>query len=68
MWNWLSAQGRSGGILLGVKIDHLELEDCKIRDFSIEVTVRNRVSNFRWVLLIVYGPAHHDLSANFLED
>lgn len=30
------------------------------------MTIRNRLSNFRWVMVTVYGPVQHDLSADFL--
>ena len=56
------------GILLGVKVDLLELEDCTIRDFSIEVTIKNRISNFRWAFVVVYGPTQHNLSNLFLDE
>ena len=56
------------GILLGVKVDLLELEDCTIRDFSIDVTIKNRISNFRWAFVVVYGPAQHNLSNLFLDE
>ena len=68
IWLWLSARGRSWGILLGLKSDFLELESHEVKEFCICATIRNRISNFRWILIIVYGPAHHDLSPRFLEE
>jgi exonuclease III len=65
-WFWLPPQGRSGGILVGVKIDTLEVEAHSIRTFSIQTTIRSRLTNFRWELVTVYGPTHHDLSPDFL--
>ena len=67
-WNWLPARGHSGGILVGVKLDDKEVEDWFVGDFLIAVTIRERKTNFRWVLMTVYGPAQHDLSANFLTE
>ena len=32
------------------------------------MTVRDRVSNFRWEMICVYGPAQHDKSALFVEE
>ena len=66
-WLWLPAKGKSGSILLGVNIDHLEVEDHEIRFFSIRATIRDRRSNFRWNFVTVYGPAHHDSSPIFLD-
>jgi len=34
----------------------------------IAVTIRERKTNFRWVLMTVYGPAQHDLSVDFLTE
>ena len=68
IWFWLAARGRSGVILLGVKSDVLEVENHEIKEFCICATIRGRVSNFRWNLIFVYGPAHHDLSHSFLEE
>ena len=31
------------------------------------VIVRHRIMNFRWELPVVYGPANHDLSLDFLQ-
>ena len=67
-WNWLPARGHSGGILVGVKLDDKEVEDWFVGDFLIAVTIRERKTNFRWVLMTVYGPAQHDLSVDFLTE
>ena len=68
IWFWLPATRKSGGILLGVNYDSLEVEEHVIRDFSICATIRDRRSNYRWTLIILYGPAHHDNSTLFLEE
>ena len=67
IWFWLPTTRKSGGILLGVNYDSLEVEEHVIRDFSICATIRDRRSNYRRTLIIVYGPAHHDNSTLFLE-
>lgn len=67
-WIWVPAQGLSGGILVGIKTDIMEMEDVKIGHYSIATTLIHRVSNFRWIQVTVYGPAHHDASRDFLEE
>ena len=67
-WSWLPARGKFGGILLGIKVDSLEMETCSLGEFCIQMTVRDRVSNFRWEMICVYGPAQHDKSALFVEE
>ena len=67
-WVWLPARGHSGGILLGARVDTLEVEAHDIREFSIQMDLRNRLTNFRCSVVVVYGPAQHDLSRNFLAE
>lgn len=67
-WHWIPAVGHSGGILLGVKEDFLEVESCDSGNFFVSMGVRSRLSNFRWELIVVYGLAHHDMSQRFLEE
>jgi len=66
-WNWLAATGHSGGILLGVKNDLLEIENLEVDDFFVGVTVRHRKLNFIWDFVNVYGPANHDISPDFIQ-
>ena len=66
--NWLPTCGHSGGILVGVKLDDKDDEDWFVSDFLIAVTIRERKINFRWVLMVVYGHAQHDLSTDFLTE
>jgi exonuclease III len=65
-WVWLAARGRSGGILMGVKVDTLELESHSVGDYTVLMTIRNKLNNFRWEVVTVYGPAQHDYSLDFL--
>lgn len=67
-WKWSPAKGKSGGLLIGVNLSKLELEDFEVLDFCISMSVRDRVSNFRWLIVTVYGPAHHDRSGDFLRE
>ena len=68
MRNWLPARGHSGGILVGVRDDVLEVEGWETGIFFLGVTIRNRLDNFRWVLFVVYGPAQHEHSSSFLAE
>jgi exonuclease III len=67
-WEWLPARGHSGGILLGVKEDNFQVENWEHGAYYQGVTIRDRKSNFRWDLIIVYGPAQHNYSREFLEE
>ena len=65
-WKWLPTQGRSGGILMGVDQSVLEMKDANILSYCIAMTIRDRRSNFRWVMVTVYGLVNHDLCNDFL--
>ena len=67
-WFWLPSRGLSGGILMGIKGDVLEIEDNWIGEFCIQVTLRERRLNVRWSLITVYGPASHDFSIDFIKE
>jgi hypothetical protein len=50
---------------MGANLDSLEIEDCCVVDFCIAMTLRDRRTNFRWVMVTVYGPINHQLSELF---
>ena len=53
---------------MGVKEDLLQVEKWEQGEFFVGATVRHRILNFRWDVLVVYGPANHELSMSFLEE
>jgi hypothetical protein len=53
---------------MGVKEGQLEVEDSEIGDHYVNMVLRDRVSNFRWELITVYGPAQHDESQDFISE
>jgi exonuclease III len=68
-WNWVAAKGHSGGgILLGVKEDGLQVEDWYEGEFYIATKIRNRIDNWRWNVVVLYGPADHSHSRRFLDE
>ena len=44
VWNWILAVGHSGGILVGVKNDILEIEGWELGTFFVSATIRNRTN------------------------
>jgi hypothetical protein len=60
--------GHSGGILVGIKDETYELEESKIGDYFINMVLRSRLSNVRWELITVYGPAQHISSCDFISE
>lgn len=63
-----SGQGSFWGLLSGVNLEHFEVEDSCLGTYSLSILVRNRLSNHRFWFVNVYGPAQHNLSAEFIEE
>ena len=67
-WYCCPPRGRSGGILLGVKTDSMEVLAVSDGDFNIKLHILNKSNNFKWSLVTVYGPAQKDHKAAFLRE
>lgn len=65
---WVPAKGHSGGLIMGINCDLLEIEESAQNDHFMGIQVRNRCSNFRFWVVDVYGPAQHDLSGTFITE
>jgi hypothetical protein len=68
VWIWLGDKGHSGGILVGVKDGLHEVEDSEIGEYYTSMVLRDKVTNFRWELISVYGPAQHAKSVDFIAE
>lgn len=53
---------------MGVKEDALEVEQEDKGSFYVSMVIRNRLNNFRWELITVYGPANHAMSSDFISE
>jgi hypothetical protein len=53
---------------MGFKTNLFEMEDFEVGEFYVSMMLWHRTRNFRWEMLTVYGPAHHDLSASFISE
>ncbi|XP_073360452.1 uncharacterized protein [Aegilops tauschii subsp. strangulata] len=70
-WHWLPSSGiagHSGGILLGVKDATFEVGSMDRGEFFVSMEVFERALNFKWEIIIVYGPADHSRSVSFLDE
>ncbi|PUZ59464.1 hypothetical protein GQ55_4G043800 [Panicum hallii var. hallii] len=66
LWYWTEPHGRSGGILLGVNIDVLDIGSIEEGDYYVKFRLKNKSDNFQWVLVAVYGAAQPEYKENFL--
>jgi hypothetical protein len=67
-WTSQPPRGRSGGILLGVGTDTIEIMARSGGDYHIKLHIHNRVDNFMWSLVAVYGAAQEEYKADFLRE
>jgi hypothetical protein len=65
-WAWKGAKGHSGGMLMGVNEDRSEVEEIDMVEYFMSMVLRNRLTNLRWELITVYGPAQHSQSTDFI--
>ena len=69
-FTWISRppRGRSGGLLLGIRNDTMDVLASSDGDFYIKVHLRNKADNFTWSLVAVYGAAQDEHKAAFLRE
>ena len=68
-WHWLPSSGvtgHSGGILLGVKDATFEVGSMDRGSHFVSMELWERDVNFKWEVIVVYGPADHRRSEAFL--
>jgi hypothetical protein len=68
VWQWTAPHGRSGGILLGVNLDVLDVGSIDDGYFFVKFRLRDRKSDFKWVLVAVYGEAQPEFKESFLTE
>jgi hypothetical protein len=53
---------------MGVREDNYQVENFEVDDFYVSMGLRNKVTNFRWELITIYGLANHDRSVEFIAE
>lgn len=53
---------------MGVRNDNLEIEQADMADYFMATLIRNRITNVRFWVVNVYGPAQHEKSGDFLQE
>ncbi|KAI5000172.1 hypothetical protein ZWY2020_004761 [Hordeum vulgare] len=70
-WHCLPSSGttgHSGGILLGVKDATFEIGSTDRGEFCVRMELFEWVLNFKWEVIVAYGPVDHRRSAAFLAE
>jgi hypothetical protein len=60
--------GHSGGVLLGVKQEVVEVGAFDQGEFFLNALVSHKKDGFKWEVGVVYGPAQHENIEAFLEE
>jgi hypothetical protein len=68
LWSWVSPQGQSGGILLGVNLAVFYVRYIDLGDFYLKFHLRNKDDGFQWALIAVYGAAQEEHKDRFLTE
>jgi hypothetical protein len=68
VWHWTTPHGRSGGILLGVNLDVLDVGTIDDGDLFVKFRLRDKGSDFKLVLVAVYGAAQPEFKEAFLTE
>jgi hypothetical protein len=67
-WNFLTANGIDGGILLGSRDDTMDVTNVISHTFSISCILNEKTQNFSWKLLVVFGPAYEKKKVEFIDE
>lgn len=68
IWHSKAPKGRSSGILLGIDLNEYDIGVISEGDFFVKFQICNKSDNFKWSLVVVYGPAQQNLKESFFFD
>jgi hypothetical protein len=68
LWYTMAPKGRSGGMLVGVDLQVLDIGAIYERDFFVKFRLCNKPDSFKWALVALYGPAQDDQKEKFLAE
>jgi hypothetical protein len=64
----MAPKGRSGGMLVGVDLQTLDIDAIDERDYYVKFHLCNKSDSFNWALVAVYGPTQEDQKEGFLAE
>jgi hypothetical protein len=68
LWYTRAPKGRSGGILVGVDLQVLDIGAIYERDFFVKFRLCNKSDSLKRALVALYGPAQDDQKEKFLAE
>jgi hypothetical protein len=54
--------------LIGTREDSLNITNVSLHNFAISYILHEKIQNFSWKLLVVYGPAYEDKKVEFIDE
>ena len=67
-WFCLPPHGRSGGILVGINTETLQIKNVITGDFCVNLHIRSKHDGFEWAFIPVYGAAQDSHKPEFLSE
>jgi exonuclease III len=67
-WFCLPPHGRSGGIVVGINSDTLQVLKVDTGDFCVKLHIKCKRDGFEWIMVSVYGAAQDTHKAEFLAE
>lgn len=68
LWLWNPSNGKSGGILVGIRRELYDVCEFKQGEYMLHVNLWDKVNKVKWDLLTVYGAAHEGEKMAFLAE
>jgi exonuclease III len=68
LWDWSPAKGKSGGILIGLKLDTFDVGMRTQGDFILMHKLWDKRLEVKWCIMNVYGAAQEDQRESFLRE
>jgi hypothetical protein len=67
-WEFLPANGTSGGILVRVRDESFIMSGVSVLKSSVSCMLQDKKSNFCWKLVVVYGSPYEEGKADFIDE
>jgi hypothetical protein len=66
LWYSKTPRGKSAGMLLGVDLQMYDIGAIEEGNYYVKFHLCNKSDNFKWALVVAYGPAQDDNKESFL--
>lgn len=68
LWKWISCIGKSGGILVGINLEHLDVGSFIDGEFMLQLNLWDKKLKAKGNHKTVHGAAHEDRKEAFLSE